>query len=304
MSYMNRVTTIRRVDGAVSTRVPGEFVTTDQLRQHVPSIFATEAHDSRSARFAPIPTFRLVEALHENGFGVVSAVQSRTRDASRKEFTKHMLRFRRLDAKVGSDRRVGDVFPEVTMVNANDGTSAYHLMAGLFRLICLNGMTVSDNAFEPVRVGHTGNVVDKVIEGTFRVLGDSDMALNRADEWATVQLDRQMQVAFAEAARVVRFGDHEGNVAGNLPITAEQLLAPRRAADRANDLWTITNRIQENAIRGGLSGMREVLNEEGRMVRRRMTTRPIAGIDGDLRVNRGLWMLAEAMGSQFVPAAA
>ena len=40
--------------GAVYGR--NEALTDDALRARVPSIFAAEAHESRSARFAPVPT--------------------------------------------------------------------------------------------------------------------------------------------------------------------------------------------------------------------------------------------------------
>ncbi|WP_366142419.1 DUF932 domain-containing protein [uncultured Roseibium sp.] len=47
-----------------------------------------------------------------------------------------MIRLRRLD----NDRKygVGDTVCEILLKNANDGTSTYDLMAGLFRVCCLN----------------------------------------------------------------------------------------------------------------------------------------------------------------------
>jgi len=62
---------------------------------------------------------------------------------------------------------------------------------------------------------------------------------------------------------------------------------PRRFEDRGNDLWTTFNRIQENLMRGGLSGH----NRNGR----RLTTRPIAGVSENVRLNRALWTLTERM---------
>lgn len=49
--------------------------------------------------------------------------------------------------------------------------------------------------------------------------------------------------------------------------------------------------IQENIVRGGLSGRRR--NAEGQL--RRSTTRPINGIDQNVGLNRALWTLAEGM---------
>ena len=297
--HMARTTTMRRTSGYLQTRHPGEFLSEDSLRRVVPSVFTDTAHESRSDRFRPIPTHVVLSALQRNGWGVVLAAQGQTRDASKQEHTKHMLRLRRLDAKT-TGRRVGDVYPEVVLVNGNDGSSAYHLMAGLLRLVCLNGMTVSEQSFQPVRVSHTGDVVSKVIEGSYRVLGDSEQALDAADTWAGFNLPGDIQMGFAQAAHVIRFGDAEGNVPANHPIRPEQLLERRRPQDGRNDLWSTFNIVQENVIRGGLHGTRLADNGSSQ----RVTTRPIRGIDGDQRMNRALWTLAQALGTQFVTNAA
>ena len=59
------------------------------------------------------------------------------------------------------------------------------------------------------------------------------------------------------------------------------------AEDRKSDLWSIFNRVQENLVKGGLTGR----TANGR----RQRTRPVQGIDQNLRLNRALWMLAEGM---------
>lgn len=35
-------------------------------------------------------------------------------------------------------------FPETVLLNADDGTSAYRVMSGVFRLVCPNEMIVAD----------------------------------------------------------------------------------------------------------------------------------------------------------------
>jgi hypothetical protein len=268
----------------------GSFLTDDDIRQAAPSVFALEAHSSRSERFATIPTSHILTALRREGFDVVQAMQSKTRDDGRREFTKHMLRLRRVgDDTKAPGHKLGDVFPEAVLVNANDGSSTYQLSAGLMRLICLNGMTVSDKSFGGVRVTHSGDVVGKVIEGTFTVLDESHMALQHADAWQQIDLSPREQVAFAESARVLRFGDAEGNV--QTPITAEQLLAVRRRQDAGTSLWHTFNRVQEAVIRGGLQGVRY----DDRNRPHRVTSRPVNGIGQDLKLNRALWLLAETM---------
>lgn len=69
------------------------------------------------------------------------------------------------------------------------------------------------------------------------------------------------------------------------------MLAPRRHADAGNDLWRTFNRVQENAIRGGMSAW----DRDAAGHRRRTTTRDVNGIDADVRINKALWMLGERM---------
>ena len=88
------------------------------------------------------------------------------------------------------------------------------------------------------------------------------------------------------AALAYRYDPKEGPA----PVTSSQLLSPRRVQDYDNDLWTTFNRIQENSIKGGLRGR----NKQGR----RATTRAVGGIDQDVKLNRALWVLAQALRTQ------
>ena len=70
-------------------------LTHEELIRHVPSIFGEDRHTSRSERYAYIPTITVLENLQREGFQPFFACQTRVRDQSRREYTKHMLRLRR-----------------------------------------------------------------------------------------------------------------------------------------------------------------------------------------------------------------
>ncbi|MFP3531730.1 DUF932 domain-containing protein, partial [Burkholderia sp. SIMBA_013] len=97
--------------------------------------------------------------------------------------------------------------------------------------------------------------------------------------------NRDEQHAFARSALALRYDPTDAEAPA--PIAESQLLAPRRFEDRRDDLWTVFNRVQENLTKGGLHGR----SRTGRA----MSTRPITGIDQDVKLNRALWMLADAM---------
>ena len=270
------------------TSTNSQPLTLDQIERFAPSAMAINAHSSRSDRYTYLPTVEVIRGMERAGFMPFKATQSRCRDEGRRDFTKHMIRFRHLD--IARPFNVGDLIPEVVLVNSHDGTSAYKLMAGIFRLVCSNGLIVSESMQASISVAHKGDVVGQVIEASMQIAEQSQRSLSTIGDWSRLQLTSGEQSAFAEAAHALRFADSEGQT--TTPITPVQLLQPRRSADAGDDLWRTLNRVQENAIRGGLRAVQRDAN--GRR-RRLVTTRPIAGIDQDVRLNRALWTLAERM---------
>jgi hypothetical protein len=263
------------------------FLTEDEIRLAAPSVFATTAHESRSARFTPIATIDVIRMLDQEGFGVVGAKQSVARLEDRRDFTKHMLRLRQ---KGEVQRKVGDTVFEVLLKNANDGTAAYDLLSGLFRIRCLNSLVAMDTQMSTQRVRHSGDVAPKVIEGVFSVVKDAERALNAPDKWGQLQLAAPEQMFLAEAAHAIRFPvDENNNQTTN--VKPEQLLNVRRTGDAGTDLWTVFNVLQENVVRGGLDNFG--YNAEGRF--RRAHTREVKGIDQSTALNRALWTLGEKM---------
>lgn len=268
----------------------GEYLTHEQLERIAPTIFKEERHSSRSEKFEVIPTFQLLGELEKEGFYPVKVQVGGSRDYEKRGFTKHLLRLRRRDDLTGAPK-VGDSFPEIVLVNAHDGTASYQIHAGLFRLVCSNGLTVSDDQWGSVRVGHTGkDVLGKVIEGTYTVLDNAVQALDQAAELRAISLTRDEERVFGEAALRLRFEEE------SLPkITGDDVVRPRRGADWAerdgrNSLWLTFNKAQENLVRGGLF-YRHTSETTRRITDRR--TRPVQSADGDLKLNRALWHLTK-----------
>ena len=66
----------------------------DEIRRYAPSAFAIEPYHGQSNRYTFIPTSSVIDGMRAAGFLPVSASQSRARLADRKDYTKHMIRFR------------------------------------------------------------------------------------------------------------------------------------------------------------------------------------------------------------------
>jgi len=260
--------------GAVNLVRRDRPLTHEELAHYVPSVFSAEKHESRSERYTWIPTITVLENLQREGFQPFFACQTRVRDQSKREHTKHMLRLRR------EGQITGKQVPEIILLNSHDGSSSYQMLPGLFRSVCQNGL-ICGESFGEVRVPHKGNVVEKVIEGAYEVLGIFDRVEEKRDAMQSLMLPPPAQQAMAKAALTYRFGEE------HQPVTESQILSPRRWQDESNDLWTTYQRIQENLIKGGLSGR----TTKGK----RAHTRAVKGIDGDVKLNRALWVMAENM---------
>ena len=265
--------------GRNSHQISGrEALDNEALYRHVPSVFAREAHDSRSDRYVYVPTIEIVEGLRKEGWFPFFAVQSVPRDGSRHGHAKHMLRLRRDDG-IGKPEAA-----EVIIVNSHDGTSAYQMFAGVLRFVCTNSM-IAGERFEEVRVPHKGGIQDQIIEGVYTVAEDFPRLIDATESMKETRLSQAEQQVLAEASLVARYGKDES------PVRPDQIIQPRRREDVGKSLWQTFNVIQENMIRGGLDGRRT--NTEGRI--RRSRTRPINGIDQNVGLNRALWTLAEGM---------
>lgn len=264
--------------GGITSREP---LTADRIRAIAPSVFADARHDSRSHMYTYIPTSQIVDWMTSNGYGVFSASQSGSRDETKRGHTKHMLRFRRLDAQPMTV--VGETRPEIVLVNSHDGTSAYNLMAGLFRLACTNGLIVSAGVIQDVRIMHKGNILEDVANGVETLSRQLPTISESVGEMARIELSRPEQEIFARAALSVKYDDAP-------PITESQALTVRRHEDAAPTLWNTLNRVQEALVKGG----DRYRLETDRGVQRRQT-QPVNSVDGQTRVNRAIWQLAEEM---------
>jgi hypothetical protein len=244
-----------------------------------PAIFAEAPSDRVSDRYVYIPTVSILTALEEKGFRAYEVAQSRpqAKHAEREPYAKHMLRLRPKHTK-----KVGDAIPELVLLNAHDGTARYTLFVGMFRFICANGLIVG-NTFGGMSIRHTGDETRRiVVEESLKLTEQFGRVTALADDMKRVTVTAKKQRKLAEQALALRWPEIAP------PITTDQLLAVRRDADAANDLWTLYNRIQENLLTGG---------QETRsfMFARRSHVRPIQQIGQTVDINRRLWDLAAGL---------
>lgn len=244
----------------------------DQIALYAPSVLATEAHESRGERYSFIPTIDVLEGLRKEGFQPFEVRQTKCRDLGKREHTRHLVRLRHESSIVNAEE-----VPEIVLLNSHDGSSSYQLLAGLFRFVCSNGLIAGDICND-IRVRHSGNVVDDVIEGSFTVLDNLKQVESRVEQYKSIPLlDSEAQV-LASAAIKLRWGDES-------PVTTDGLLRANRWEDRKSDLWTVANRLQENLLRGGVRARTST--------GKRTHTRAVSGVTENVKLNRALWQITD-----------
>lgn len=271
--------------GAIIVRSRGDDpLTLAEIEARTPSVFAVDKHESRSERFTYVPTIDVLGALAQEGFHPYEVRQGGSRDVAKRAFTKHLVKLRKVGARPS---KVGDSVREVLLLNAHDGTSSYQLMSGLFRLVCLNGMIVSDGQAQHVRIPHKGDIIHEVIDAAYTIVDDGARIDKAVENMQHIELSVGEQNAYAEAALHLRYAEDEVPA-----LDPRRLLHPRRMADQGSDLWRSFNRVQENLEHGGIA-----YNQRSETTRRiaHRHTRPVNSIDGSVALNRALWTLTEKL---------
>jgi len=246
-------------------------ISVESLRDRIPSIFATQASEKMSSRYAYIPTIDVLNGMREVGFVSTQITQSGSRNEDNRGFGKHMIRFR----KLGEALKVGGYFNEVMLTNSHNGASCYELAKGVLRLACLNGLCYPVGEQDVIKVRHSGTV-DDVIDATFRVISDFASQSKSIENMQRITLDPREQAIFSESAMALKV-ETESELKGH-----SVLLKPRRIEDTKPDLWTTFNVVQENMVTGGR-----------RATPRGRKMRAVNGIDESVKLNRDLWLLAE-----------
>jgi hypothetical protein len=249
-----------------------EPLTRTFIESVAPSVYATKPSNNVSDKYTFIPTTQIVDDLGKGGWQIYSASQRNSR--SNAIFAKHMLRFRNDDIPM-----VDGIVPEIVLTNSHDGRNAFNLHAGLFRLVCSNGLVVADQTFEKVKIKHQWYNLEDIQKITDNVITSVPKIMGHVDDFKKTIMSPAARADFAKKAILTRWKDGQEFI----PIT--EILSPNRSEDQGDRLWEVFNVVQEKIIRGGIT---YYLNSG-----RQQTVRELTNIDQRLNINKKLWSLAE-----------
>jgi hypothetical protein len=270
-----------------------------------------EGSQGTSGKYAFIPTTRVISALETQGWFPVKASEKRVTKEENRGFQEHLIRFRHTE-NMGLSV-VGDILPEIVVKNSHNGLSSFQIMAGLFRLVCSNGMIVADSLFATHRIKHIGYRDQDVIDATFNVIRTTPQIMDRVGEFKQIVLSPAEQLVLAESALTAKYGEpkaeevdtYEGTKEIIIPTAQKfdliRLALPTRRQDRMsgdhgnhgtlaeNTLWNSFNIFQEKLVE---KGGRFAVNPNSMRIKK---ARGVTSVSENVRLNQSLWALTQKM---------
>ena len=255
------------------------MLTKENVRSLAPAAFATEPDKFRSDKYTFVSSERVIDEMSALNWGVYEATTIRTRVSDRNH-SKHLIKFRsnNPDAFVIDPRGVGydgfekKMFPELLWYNSSDGSFRCQFYAGLFTMVCSNGLVITLTDFGSFGHKHQGFDAEVAYSITADFTNRMDEVMGMVETMTNTDTS-DFRYDYARRAKELRW-DSGSNV------NPTELLNPRRAFDDGTDLWTTYNVIQENLIKGGNFGGKR-------------KSRGLNNIVKEHSINTGLWDLTK-----------
>ena len=256
-----------------------KFMSKDAIRNAAPSVFTLTPSNEVSDKYTHIPTEKVIDDMESLGWGVVDVKEVKARKKSTKGFQKHLLVFRNDDVVInGQD---GDtVYPQILMTNSHDGKNAFNFEAGLYRLVCSNGLVIADTRFESVKMRHMGYSFDDLQVKIKEMVENLPLTVESMNRMKATELEQNQILEFAKEALNTRFKKDELN---RIKINMDEFIKPVRKEDEGNDLWSVFNVVQEKIIEGDFDYM------AGGKLRK---AREIKNFKQDMKINKELFNVA------------
>jgi len=238
----------------VTTKVSKhEALEDNEIKYLAPVAFKSEMSTQEIAdlglsnHYSFVPTMNVVRDLQTMGWDCVDAKQVKARKKSTNGYQKHMLTFEHPKYKVEGVEE----YPQLLLTNSHDGGNAFQLSAGIFRLVCSNGLVIKTEDYGSQRLIHKGYSFEAVQEMVEGFIATIDETMTRITAMKRTQLDKDQMTEFAKQAALLRFTSksyNEENI--DKVVYIDELLDATRKEDNGNAVWEVFNRVQERLVGG------------------------------------------------------
>jgi hypothetical protein len=247
----------------------GNTYSLEQIKKIAPSVFTTEKAPHLTDKYIQTPTSRVVEDLMSLGWQVTKAQEVKARKGQ--GFQKHIIVFRNPEIMIkGKDG--DDSFPQILLTNSHDGKAAFNFRVGIFRLVCSNGLVISDADFSNVSIRHINYTFESLQSKVAEMISKLPNLVQKINLFKSTTLTEDQMADFATKAMQLRTKER---------VNIMDVLTPDRPQDSGNDLWVVFNRVQEKLLGGSYrAGKRKA--------------RSVKNFQKDIELNEKLFELAEA----------
>jgi len=256
-----------------------KFLSKKELSEIAPSIFTMKPSNTVSDKYTHIPTERVIDDMELMGWKPVDAKEVKARTEDTRGVQKHLVIFRNDDVVINGED--GDtVFPQILITNSHDGKNAFQFTAGLFRMICENGLVIATDEFEDLKMRHMGYTFEDLQVLIKEMVEKLPLTVESMNQMKAKELEQEQILAFAKEAINTRFTEKEIN---RIEIDWDSFIEPVRKEDAGKDLWSVFNVVQEKLIEGDF---------EYRMGGKPRKAREIKNFKQDMKINKELFELA------------
>lgn len=229
-------------------------------------------------KYVHIPTSKVIEDVQKLGWLPIDASETRTNRSSVKGYKRHMVKFINPDIPQDTDEEQ----VEMLLINSHDGKSSFRFEAGIFRMVCSNGLVIKSNDMGSLNIRHMWydfSTLQDTIKDISEKVPDHMSSVSRMKG---IHMTKDDMESFASQSALMRFPTQ--NVVNIKDIVdIENLLTPVRKEDEDNTLWNTFNRVQEKIINGNFTYH----------IDKERKARAIKGLQSRLKINQDMWELAD-----------
>jgi hypothetical protein len=243
----------------------------EQIKEIAPSVFTEAKASHLTDSYIQTPTVRVVEDLMNLGWEVTKVQEVKSRKY--KGFQKHLLVFRNPNITI-KGANGDDSFPQILLTNSHDGKAAFNFRVGIYRLICSNGLVISDSEFGVMSIRHINYTFASLQTKINELISKLPGLVQKINLFKTKVLTDIQMNDFAIKAAQLRT---------KKSINVVDVLTATRNEDKGNDLWLVFNRVQEKILGGSYT--------YGNTSRK---ARSVKNFQQDIKINEQLFELAES----------
>lgn len=250
-------------------------------------------HVSKSPRFVPVQPSQISMVLADHGLFLNHL---KTGHARHEDRAHHQTTIARYVAHDSADmvRAIGAGSSLDLLVKAPHLNGAVEFRLGFFRGTCANQWNAG-KLFASVRVSHFAGCLDTIDRLIPALIGRRDELIAQIGQMQARTLNAHELAQLASGVATIRLAGAQ-NVENISRVHTGDLLQVRRADDRRNDLFSVANVLQENALRFSMRYDLRSQNNEGRPITRRMSTRPVMDTTASaVEMTGSIWEQAAAL---------